>query len=49
LSALGVDEPAVGAGEAAWLVSALEFDEACLDDPPEQAAPSMARVLNRAT
>jgi hypothetical protein len=49
LSALGVDEPAVGAGEAAWLVSALEFDEACFDDPPEQAPPSKARVLIRAT
>src|SRR5581483_6140577 len=49
LSAPGVDEPAEGAGEAAGLVSALEFDEACLEDPPEQAPPSKARVLIRAT
>src|SRR5581483_467445 len=45
LSALGVDEPAVGAGEPAWLVSALDFDEAFLEEPPEQAPPSNARVL----
>jgi len=49
LSALGVDEPALGAGDAAAFVSDFEFDDDCLEDPPEQAAPSMARVLNRAT
>jgi hypothetical protein len=46
-SALGVDELAFGAGEAAWVLSA--FFEASLEDPPEQAAPNMASVLNRAT
>jgi hypothetical protein len=42
-----LDESAFGAGEAAWVLSA--FFEASLEDPPEQAAPNMASVLNRAT
>jgi hypothetical protein len=44
--ALGVD--GFGAGVAVAGVSAFDF-EASLEDPPEQAAPIMARVLNRAT
>jgi hypothetical protein len=47
LSALGVDASVLGAGEAAWVLSA--FFEASLEDPPEQATPNMASVLNRAT
>lgn len=51
LSALGVDGLALGAdGAAAGVWSAPDFDEAFLSEPPpEQAAPSMARVLNKAT
>jgi hypothetical protein len=48
LPALGVDVSAFGAGEAAWVLSAFDF-EASLEDPPEQAVPTMARMLNRAT
>jgi hypothetical protein len=30
-------------------VSAFDFDEASFEDPPEQAPPRRARVLNSAT
>jgi hypothetical protein len=50
LSALGVDGLALGAAGAADCDWSADFDEAFLEPPPpEQAAPSMARVLNRAT
>jgi hypothetical protein len=48
-SVAGVDaESALGAGAADCVLSAFDF-EASLDDPPEQAPPSRASVLNRAT
>ena len=49
-SALGVDGLALGAAGVADCDWSADFDEAFLEPPPpEQAAPSMARVLNRAT
>jgi len=49
LSALGVDGLALGAAGAAFWVWSADFDDADLEEPPEQAAPTMASVLNKAT